>query len=85
MLDTIVQWCILIFGGASVTLLASGNPRTSRWGWLCGLLSAPMWTYATWPFDGDVENWGIFALSIWYGVQWMRGTMTFLVRGERKR
>ena len=80
MLDWIVQAAIMITGGGAIALLAFENPRVSRWGWLCGFISAPLWLYAMWPLGGNTGNWGVFVLSVWYTVHWTRGTWTFLLK-----
>ncbi len=80
MLDYIVQAVMVLTGASAIALLAFERKKVSRWGWLCGTLGAPFWLYATWPFGGEWDNWGIFALSVWYTGHYVKGLWTFLLK-----
>lgn len=64
----IAQSAILILSAAAMWLV-SGHGRHARYGWALGLASQPFWVYATF----TAEQWGMFALSIFYTATWWRG------------
>jgi len=55
--------------GATAIWLVGRREHWRKYGYLVGLLSQPFWLYASY----KAEQWGIFALSIWYGYCWIQG------------
>lgn len=66
------QLWIALFGVSAIWLSMSPEPKTARWGCVCGMASQPAWFYETW----IAEQWGIFALSFLYLLSRMRGIKT---------
>lgn len=68
--DAAAQWAVFVLGGLAIWLISDDrDPGRQRWGWLIGLMSQPLWLYATW----QSEQWGLFALSFWYLYAWGKG------------
>ena len=63
------QLGIIVFGVAAIWLVGLKDPKLMRWGYVCGILSEPFWLWSTW----QAEQWGIFALAIFYTVSWING------------
>ena len=61
---------IIVFGATAIFLvgLKDNNPWR-RWGFVFGICSQPFWFYTTW----QAEQYGIFALSIFYAGSWING------------
>lgn len=66
---TFDQGVILICSVLSGWLITSKDPRTKRWGPVAGLTSQPFLIYATFVANQP----GMFALSCYYLIVWMRG------------
>lgn len=64
-----IQIIILVSGAVAIYLLNTKN----RWGCVVGLLSSPFWLYET----ATHEQWGMFALSIFYMYAWIIGMKTY--------
>lgn len=63
------QWWITVFGVSAIFLVNRHEPHIRRWGPVMGIISQPAWFYATW----QAEQWGIFALSVFYAYSWAMG------------
>lgn len=72
-----IQAVILILSAAAMWLV-SGRSRHARLGWAIGLASQPFWLYATW----EADQWGMFALSIYYSWIWYRGMRNHWARED---
>lgn len=72
----IEQICITVMSCGSIFLLSSKSSRTSRWGFVMGLLGQPFWIYASFTH----AQWGIFAVSLWYTIAHVRGIVNHFKR-----
>jgi hypothetical protein len=68
MIADIVQALMLVTGAVAI-VLASRPAPVSRWGWLIGLASQPLWLYTTFA----AGQWGMCALSVVYTFGWGNG------------
>lgn len=68
MLDAAAQTIITCTGCASLYLMASQQPRTRAWAGIIGLAGEPFWMLTAY-LNGQ---WGIVALAVVYGVNWIR-------------
>lgn len=66
--DVISQSLILCLGGASIWLVSRQEPW-SRWGFVVGLASQPLWFYSTL----HAVQYGLFLLSLWYTYSYVQG------------
>lgn len=77
MIDIICQVAILIFGATAIWVV--GRPESwSKYGFILGCCSQPFWIVTSFMN----EQWGIFALSLWYSYSWAQGVHTHFFRGE---
>lgn len=75
----IAQICIFIFGASAVWLVGR-TEKWRRWGYINGLCGGPFWLYVT-----AVNNqWGIFALSLFYSYSWGQGVYNFWIKPWRE-
>jgi hypothetical protein len=61
-----IQGLIVVLSALAVWLVNQPRQDLARWGPVVGLASQPAWLYATW----QAEQWGMFALSLFYGYAW---------------
>jgi hypothetical protein len=47
-----------------------------RWGLIVGLMGQPFWFWSSWQH----EQWGIFAVSVWYTYAWLQGIWNFWIK-----
>ena len=71
----ITQLGIIVFGPLAIFLVTARNPKVRRWGYICGLCSQPFWFWTT----AIHEQWGIFALSVFYAFSWAKGVWNFWI------
>ena len=64
----IVQALILLFSCSAIWLV-NQDKSYSRWGNVLGALGQPLWLYTSFM----EQQWGIFALSIFYLFCWLQG------------
>lgn len=64
----IAQIGIALFGVTAIYLVGLKGP-IRKWGFVCGLCSQPFWFWTTYTH----EQWGIFALSLFYTYSWANG------------
>lgn len=69
----IEQLIIAITGMVAIFLTQTRNIKTQRYACLFGLIGQPFWLMATW----HSQQWGIFILSLFYTVAWLRGVKIF--------
>ncbi len=69
---------IVIFG-ASAVYLVGRTDKWKRWGYVLGLCAQPFWFYTTW----QAEQWGIFAISIWYAYSWANGIYNYWIKDTK--
>jgi len=67
-IDHAVQAGLILLSTAAIWLVG-GKSRFRRWGYVAGVASEPLWLYTSW-VNGQ---WGVFLLSIVYGILWARG------------
>jgi len=65
----IAQLAIAVFGVTAIWLSQASSLKSRKWAPVYGLAGQPFWIYATF----SAEQWGIFVLSMFYTVAWMRG------------
>jgi hypothetical protein len=68
-LNMLSQVGITLFGGAAIWLVGRPDPRTRRWGFVCGLLSQPWW-YTQMVLHGQ---WPMLPVYTWYTFSWLSG------------
>lgn len=49
--------------------ITSIDPKQRLFGFYCGISSQPMWYFTTLYH----KQWGLFLLSLWYTIQWIKG------------
>jgi len=69
------QGAIIVFSCLAIWLVGRREPWR-RWGFIVGLLGQPFWLWSSWQH----EQWGIFAVSVWYTYAWMQGIWNFWIR-----
>lgn len=67
------QIALGLLGVAAVYLSQDSRAHVRRYACLFGIASQPFWFYATW----KAQQWGIFALSFFYALSWLRGLYQF--------
>jgi len=70
----IVQIFILLIGASSIWFI-SRKEKWSKWGYLIGMCGQPFWLYTSYVN----QQWGIFALSVWYLYAWGQGIKNFII------
>lgn len=73
-MDVVIQVAILVLSGSSIWFIGR-KEEWRKWGYLLGLISQPFWLYST--YTG--EQWGIFALGIWYTYAWLQGIWNYII------
>lgn len=76
-----VQGVILLSGALAIWLTQLGSRRASRAACLIGLVGQPFWLYATW----SAEQWGMFALSVFYTGAWLVGVWNYWIKPQAAR
>ncbi len=69
----ILQFFIVVFSCSAIWLV-NRKEEWSKYGYLCGMLGQPFWLYSTY----TTEQWGIFALSLFYLYSWSQGFKNYL-------
>lgn len=64
----IIQILIVLTGGVAIWMV-NQDKNWAKWGNVVGLVSQPLWLYTTFV----AEQWGIFALSLFYMFCWGQG------------
>lgn len=72
----IEQIALGVLGVTAVFLSQSPHAHVRRYACLFGLASQPFWFYATW----RAQQWGIFTLSFFYALSWLRGFYAHWIR-----
>jgi hypothetical protein len=62
-----IQITLFLFSSLSIYLLSSKT--NFRYGFVVGLCGQPFWIYASL----QAEQWGIFAVSLWFAFSYIRG------------
>lgn len=65
----IEQVAIALTGAIAVYLSQQSNEDLKKYACILGLMGQPFWFYATY----QAEQWGIFALSLFYSYSWFVG------------
>jgi len=77
--DIICQVGVVTFGCAAIWFV-SRKERWSRWGYILGLFSQPVWFYTF----GKHKQWGMLLLSVWYLYSWSQGVWNYWIQPWRK-
>lgn len=64
----IIQTIIALSSGIAIWMIGQ-KKSWYKYGFIIGFLGQPFWLYATWKAD----QWGMFALSIWYTFAYLHG------------
>jgi hypothetical protein len=72
-----IQGALLIFSCTSIFLFST--KKYYRYGFIAGLCGQPFWIWTAW----TTGQWGIFAVSIWYTVSYVRGLKTHFKGGSK--
>ncbi len=64
-----IQFLIAITGGVAIWLTQQGNEELKKYACVFGLIGQPFWFYTSYLN----EQWGIFALSVFYAYAWIIG------------
>jgi hypothetical protein len=64
----VIQALLFLLGGTAIYLVGRTGPGR-RYGYLLGLCAQPFWLWESW----RAQQWGIFALSLWYTLAWGLG------------
>lgn len=64
-----LQATIFVSSALAIWLLASPSADSRRLGCVIGMAGQPVWLYVT----ANAEQWGIFALALWYLLAYARG------------
>tara|TARA_Y100000310_G_C20244643_1_gene606228 strand:- start:17 stop:292 length:276 start_codon:yes stop_codon:yes gene_type:complete len=70
------QIIIFISGGLAVWMSQDRQIKYQRYACIVGLIGQPFWLYAT--FNND--QWGMFGLSIFYTIAWLKGVNTYWLK-----
>jgi len=74
-LADINQWGIIVLSCTSIWLVGR-REHWRRWGFVVGLMGQPFWFWSSWQH----EQWGIFAVSVWYTYAWLQGIWNFWIK-----
>ncbi|MDT8447413.1 MAG: hypothetical protein RRB13_11030 [bacterium] len=77
LLDNISQTFILVVGAAAIWLVGR-REAWKRWGYIFGMITQPFWFYTT----IRAEQWGLFALSLWYTYSWGQGIYNYWFKAQ---
>lgn len=78
-LMTFCQIMIFVFGASAVWLVGR-TESWRRWGYISGLCGGPFWLYVA----AANDQWGIFALSLFYSYSWGQGIWNYWIKPKRK-
>lgn len=78
-LELICQAGMLIFGGLAVFFVSKKN-KWMKWGFIFGLMGQPFWVYTS----VHTEQWGMFALVVFYTFNWMKGIYNYWIKKETR-
>jgi len=67
------QIIIAITGVVAIWLSQDGQERWRRYSCIFGLVGQPFWFYSSW----QAQQWGIFVLSFFYTLAWLRGLHSY--------
>ena len=73
--SALAQVAIFIFGASAIWCVGRPEPWR-KWGYLLGLCGQPFWLYLT----ATKEQWGIFALCLWYTYSWCQGVYHHILK-----
>jgi nicotinamide riboside transporter PnuC len=65
--DSVIQFLIMVLSGAVVYFFSTKDKF--KWGFIIGLINQPLWIYTTLKSG----QWGMFLVSLWYVVMYIRG------------
>lgn len=71
----VIQTVIFILGALSIWLI-SRKEKWKRWGYITNLIGQPFWIYVTY----IQEQWGMFALSIFYVYTCFQGIYFYWIK-----
>ena len=74
------QLAIAFTGVIAIWLSQDCCPKRRRYACLFGLAGQPFWFYSAW----QAEQWGIFALCLFYAWAWFKGVRTHWLCDESK-
>lgn len=77
MLEVISQVAIAVFGASAIWFVGR-KEHWKRWGYILGVLGQPFWFYTT----IVNEQWGIFALCLFYTYSWLQGVWNYWINIE---
>jgi len=75
-LDVISQTVIMCTGIVAAWLSQDHRYHHRKYACLIALVGQPFWWYSTF----IASQWGIFAMSIFYTVAWMKGTYNYWIK-----
>jgi len=75
MLELYAQIWIGVLGSSAIWLVGSLG-KWKRWGYIVGLCSQPAWFYTA----IINEQWGIFALALFYTYSWLHGVYNYWLK-----
>lgn len=79
--DMIICQVFIFIFGASAVWLVGRTEHWKRWGYISGLCGGPFWLYMA-----AVDNqWGVFALSLWYSYSWGQGVWNYWIKPWRNK
>ena len=76
----ITQILIVLLGGLTVWLLARRD-KWQRWGFIVGLISEPVWFYAT--LTAKPMQIGVVILAIWYTYAYCQGIYNYWIANDK--
>lgn len=71
---------MLFVCGCSAIWLVARKEDWKRWGYIVGLCGQPFWFYTT----ITSEQWGMFALTLFYTYSWGMGIYNYWIKSEKK-
>jgi hypothetical protein len=73
---------ILLFTSSALAMwLITRKESWSKYGYIVGLCSQPFWLYSSFVH----EQWGIFALGIFYLYSWVQGIFNFIINPKHEK
>lgn len=74
------QIMLFVFGCSAIWLVAR-KEDWKRWGYIVGLCGQPFWFYTT----ITSEQWGMFALTLFYKYSWAMGVYNYWIKADNKK
>ena len=74
---TFDQYILGLLGVTAILLAQETDEKCRKWAPIFGLLSQPFFFYTAWIHG----QWGLFALSAFYTLAWLRGIKAYWIRG----